>query len=623
MATYFWIGGATGGLSGSAYDWNYPKNWRKVTNLTTYYSVVPTTCPGPGDDVMIGAGESTNTALNNTFYKLRPQAPLLWGGFKPTSGLTSNGSWISGTTLGGTSTVTANGWTGALKSLTVNTGKNEAQIDVPVYTGNGYRFPMLGLNYVYRDPGMPQDMMAEDLFYNANYSVMGMTLISSWSINNWLSAIQNSQLSSSGITNGLYVKAENVNYITYPNPAVQVPDIGGFEGLNGADTTIHINLVDNFIGNTTPAGFIYGPWKYWCNFYANYNGGIIALNSAKLSNVYIDFNLGGAGVPAYKSTGTIQITNTKIAFMSANVWSDFYIDSDCSIGGASLQIYGPYAFGTDINSQTNMLGNMWLREPGDLTGKTNLIFDSKILLSGKYSPTVFNDFYTAGITVGSYNSGEYPLRAIIRGGKKTGTQYPNIGFGMPEFSIPGNLVLRGVTTEGIFLSSIEQPPVKFFTWSKENNGFECRNDNYESGPCSNGKLSDYIPDVYFAGPTFSASEVYLNAIDLNVATDWTGIKPVFTFGKMELHQSNLDFASQDTSAPDWRFGLIQSSASGVTLNGGLVLDKYSTLEGAESVRLLNYYVNPITKINSRTNKQVNEGIILNPPTPAPPVSGEA
>jgi hypothetical protein len=396
MATYFWIGGATGGISGSAYDWNYPKNWRQVTNFTTYATTVATTVPGPGDIANIGCWESTNTTLNNTFYKLRPQAPLLWGGFKPTSGLTSNGSWISGTTLGGSSTVVANGYTGALKSINVITGHNSPQIDMPAYTHNGYRFKFLGLHPVYREPAMDVNLMAEDLYNNSAdtlYTSAGLTLIQSWTQNNWLNAIQNNLLSSSGITNGLYVKAEIVNISTYPNPS-SILASGPFEGQNGADTDVCINIVDNFIGHT---GGISNPtWnqKYNTSVYLDFNGGNVLLHNCTLSQLFTDFNKGyidpktGGYSPGYKSVGTIYLSNTKIANSVCNVWSNFSVDSLCEFGGFGLNLYGPYSFGS-LTSPTNPLSGTYIRPPGEDGDHGQLIFDSKALISGKYSPSVY------------------------------------------------------------------------------------------------------------------------------------------------------------------------------------------------------------------------------------------
>jgi hypothetical protein len=194
-----------------------------------------------------------------------------------------------------------------------------------------------------------------------------------------------------------------------------------------------------------------------------------------------------------------------------------------------------------------------------------------------------------------------------------------------DFSIPGHLVLSGITADGILLRADAEGsplPRKFFTWNKETNSFECNDELDNPGQCFNGKLKDYLADVYLAGQTFTATEMRVENLDVNTVLDVAAFKPVYNFGKFELFGSNLDLTSGVRNPPDWRFGLISSSSSGVTLNGGLIADEYSSIEGGQNVRLLNYYVDPVTKINSRTNKQTQEGTILTPPTSFPPISGE-
>lgn len=608
MATYYWIGGTTfdKGISGAPFDWNVPTNWRKIINTSTLVSEIATTVPGPADNVYIG---STDDALysqevsNRIRTTLRPKAPLLFGGFKTTNTNTGDGLWIGGATLawiaGQTTGITyAAGVTSPILNTIVYTGKISAPLQE---IGNGYPYPMLGMQLA--NEWTDVESLAQYMYDVSLIDAFGISGAGSrplWNKSDWAYAINNNLLSYSGLT-ALHLKSSWYVYQTAPNPH------------NLYSTDIKINYVDLVRSGPYSAT----KTKYGSQMNIKYNGGNIFIKDAKFQKFLLSTT---EGTTPYKAMGLIKIENSDILEMSTNpVWCNLDIDRQSIFGVATLRINGPQTYGLDLNATTNNYGNTWLRDNADRS-KRDVINYASQKIRGTFSKTTCNPIF--GITTDSntpYTPGSYALSVELQGTNRA-TSYTPV---YVDGNVQGNgiVLLEGLTAETCNLYTSKTPPAHYFTWNPDTNRHECLNSDTMPTPCSHGKLTDYLPDIFITGDFININEIKATNIDINTLYSGTlyeaGVTlPTYTIGKLDLNSSNIDLnyfgqeEGSDTSTlatpPDWRFGTIRSGGAGITLNGGIILDNSSTIHGCKDFRFLNYLVLKSSNRNTRTNNLISE-----------------
>lgn len=604
----FWVGGATldKGISGAPFDWNVASNWRECRDFISYFNYPASRPPTAYDRAFIGLPDlqylDATTTANIT--NLKPKAPLLFGGYTPVNETTGTGNWIygtslgyvSGATVGITAAVSGNGNTGALEGIYVSTGR-DAPPGYPLTYG--YPYTMLGMQLTqeYDSNSLAQLLVAQTAL-PSGISGAGTEWYAYWSKDQWQYAIDNNLLSYSGLTY-LNVKTQVAGYDTFANP----------HNLYAAD--IKINYSDNVL--PTPTGGFTASNKYNTQLNMNFNnGGNIYIKNGKFRVVTSDF-VGISG--SNRSLGTLKIDGSYIYDASIEIWSNVVITDDTVFGSANFSFIGPYYYGSDLNNFSNYLGNYYVRDNSNRSSK-DVVLNTYRIIRGTYSKNVINSIFGitfAGSTI--YPTGKSSLSVNISKGAVLGAG------NIPEYNPQilsvekqrkGVVVIDGITADKVKISYGSTVPKNYFAYNTSNNTYYCV-PNEDSATCSSGKLHDWIPDVFITGANVNVNEFTLIGVDLNTlycvayATDRI---PLYTIGKMELITSNLDLQyygkkSYGFQPVDWKFGIIKNSATGITMNGGLILDPYSTVLGNENIRLLNYAVNTLGK-NTRTNTLINE-----------------
>ena len=600
MAAYFWIGGTTldNGISGAAYDWNTPSNWRIITGLATPVSTIPDVCPGAGDIVYIGRNSVDGSDESKTYADLvTPKAPLLWGGYKAISVNSGTGTWIYGGITGATLAISGNGITGALNNIRITIGKN----DVPEgLTSSTCSFQTIGMNL--GDGEDCEITNSSEQYASMLYSGLGLT---QYSKDQWKTLIDQNKLSYSGLT-GLFIKANKIQINSLPIPT---------------NSTIyrHCNVNINWVDNVNTLSTLSSSPKYNTAASIKINANTVVLKDAKFSNLYLDTSL-----PYYKTAEAgvrIVGSGAYLNLTSDQLWYNLYIGKNNKIADANLNLIGAEYYATQVD---NLLNDTYVRS---IYGYNvdNAYRPSKAI-SGTYSrSSVFSLF---GLTSAGSTGYIGPVKSIILTLSGIAPS-ADMDFHVPPspfVGMRGSVMVTGITADGLFVFSDSSAPTHYFHWNPRTQQFECENEQTFGDPCSYGQLEDYIPVVLFSGYTNSINYMQLANVRLVplVASDVSNTRSqTFNIGKLELISSILetsifgpntifwsdtdpnDFTYQQE--PDWKFGTITNSSAGVTLDGGIVFgDEYSQVRGANGVRLLNYVVNKNTNKNNRTNTILNE-----------------
>ena len=609
MAAYYWIGGTTldTGISGAAYDWNVPSNWRIPSGLVEPVPVIPTVCPGAGDVVFIGREYPDGNGNNNQYGSLMtPKAPLLWGGYKTIAGMTGTGTWIYGEAAGATLAMSGNGLTGALTNIVITIGKN----DVPEgLTSSSYCFSKLGLDV--DGTGRGGVYGSESLAYLL-YNLLGLK---QYSQQQWKTLIDQNKLSYSGLT-GVFVKTNKVQINSLPIPT---------NSSAYMNSSVDINFVDNVNLSQTTAS---SP-KYNTSGTVSVNGGQVILKNAKFSNLLLISKLkyyktAEAGV---RLTGSGSYLNLN----SRDLWYNLHIGENNKVGQGYLELLGAeYYQNNDL--QENYLSDNYVRSiyyPG-----SNHAYRPSKLISGTYNrSSVFSLFgITSAGSTGYVNSDPNTLSIRLDGIAPS----PDFDFHVPPspfIGLRGGVFISGITADGIEIFASNFTPTHYYSWNPITKIFECLNEYTYNEPCSYGQLEDYIPPVIFTGFVNNINYMKITntrlipippfITDSSSGSNYFDRTQSFNIGKLELNSAILEtsmfgpntvFWSEDDpndysyqQEPDWKFGIISNSATGVTLDGGIVFgDEFAQVRGAPGVRLLNYIVNKVTNKNNRTNSVLNE-----------------
>jgi hypothetical protein len=614
---YWWIGGTTlgYGISGAAYDWNSPANWRQLSSLgNTPTFVVAKDTPGFGDVVNIGAYSKTGeNGVWDAYYpngEFKPVAPLLWGGYKTISGMTGTGIWIYGGLTGATSSYIGNGITGALRNLQITIGRDALPQST---TLNTYPFPSLGVPASQIEGPTTSSLPPIASVYLADHLYWGLGL-TAYSQAEWKYAIDNNLVSASGLT-GLYVKAKEVKINSLPNPG----GLGTYKR-----TAVNINFVDNI--NIAPTPTVFGSrYKYDTAVSVNISGNVIYFNNCNLNSLYLE-----GYVPGYKSAeaGVYIINSNILYFQTRTAWFNLWMNNSCKIGNANIELIGP-----EFQSPDNI---QWLSDDyvKSVYGGLNQGYRPSKLISGTYSKSLV--FPLFGITspgsTGYIESNPISLNLELNGTAVS----PDLDFHDSSsgnfFGMKGAVYVGGITADGMLIQGDQIAPEHFYTWNPRTGQFECRNQQTYGESCSNGQMEDYLRTVLFTSWSNNINLLNLMfARIIPVLPFSTDTRPsgdqiqTFNIGKMTLSRSILELSQfgpniiywdptsstdpgyAEQQEPDWKFGVISNSATGVTLDGGLVFyDEYSQVRGARNVRLLNYVVNKTTNKNNRTNSVLNE-----------------
>jgi len=617
--TYWWIGGTTlgYGISGAAYDWNIPANWRQnsvpFNNKPTF--VVANDAPGFGDVVNLGFYSKTGEHANlDPYYpngELKPVAPLLWGGYKTISGMTGTGIWIYGGLTGATSSYIGNGITGALRNLQITIGRDALPEST---TLNTYPFANLGVPPSSIEGPTTSSLPPIASVYLADHLYNGLGL-TAYSIAEWKYAIDNNLVSASGLT-GLYVKAKEVKINSLTNPA------GNIRFYN--HTAVNINFVDNI--NIAPSRINTGSkYKYDTAVSVITSGNSIYFNNCNFYSLYLE-----GYIPGYKSAeaGVYIINSNILYFQTRTAWFNLWMNNSCKIGSANMELIGP-----EFQSPDSI---QWLSDDyvkSVMPGPYNGYRPSK-LISGTYSKSVVYPLFgiTSAGSTGYIGSNPTALYLELNGTAVSPDLDFHDGSSGKYFGMKGAVYIGGITADGVLIQGDQIAPEHFYTWNPRTGQFECRNQQTYGESCSNGQMEDYLRTVLFTSWSNNINSLNLMfARIIPVVPFLTDTRPsgdqiqTFNIGKMTLSRSILELSQfgpniiywdptsstdpgyAEQQEPDWKFGVISNSATGVTLDGGLVFDdEYSQVRGARNVRLLNYVVNKTTNKNSRTNSVLNE-----------------
>lgn len=603
MASYFWIGGTTldTGISGAAYDWNTPSNWRIISVFDGEpVSTIPDVCPGAGDSIYIGRNTVDGNDESKPYADLvTPKAPLLWGGYKTISVNSGTGTWIYGGITGTTLAISGNGLTGAINNIRITIGKN----DVPEgLTSSTYSFRRIGIDLdTTVDEGRP---LGGEQLASMLYNTLGLK---EYSKSEWKTIIDQNKLSYSGLT-GLFIKANKVQINSLPIPT-------------NSSVYNHCNVNINWVDNVDTLYTLSSSPKYNTSATIITNANTITLKDAKFSNLYLNTSL------SYYKTAEAGVriigSGAYLSLFSENLWYNLYIGKNNKIADANLGIIGAEYYSTQVD---NLLNDTYVRSVYGYT-VDNAYRPSKTI-SGTYSrSSVFSLFglTSAGSTayIGAVKSINLDLNGIALSADMDYHVPPS-----PFVGMRGSVTLMGITADGLIVFAQNSAPTHYFHWNPRTQQFECENQQTFSEPCSYGQLEDYIPVVLFTGLTNSINYMQLANVRLVPLIPWesTASDPktqTFNIGKLELINSILETSTfgpntifwSDTDPyaftyqqePDWKFGTITNSSAGVTLDGGIVFgDEYSQVRGANGIRLLNYVVNKNTNKNNRTNTILNE-----------------